>query len=47
MRVRLPGLYIALGLALAGLIHIVAVLLLPSLAPRNAQVQARAGSAGR
>lgn len=39
MRVRLPGLYIALGLALAGLIHIVAVLMLPSLAPRNAQAR--------
>jgi len=36
MRVRLPGLYIALAVVLAGLIHIVAVLLLPSLAPRNA-----------
>jgi uncharacterized membrane protein len=35
MRVRLPGLYIALGLVLAGLIHIVAVLALPSLAPKN------------
>jgi uncharacterized membrane protein len=39
MRVRLPGLYIALGLALAGLIHIVAVLMLPSLAPRNAHAR--------
>lgn len=39
MRVRLPGLYIALGLALAGLIHIVAVLMLPSLAPKNAQAR--------
>jgi uncharacterized membrane protein len=39
MRVRLPGLYIVLGLVLAGLIHIVAVLLLPSLAPRNAQAR--------
>ncbi|HXG79582.1 MAG TPA: DUF1254 domain-containing protein [Methyloceanibacter sp.] len=36
MRVRLPGFYIALAAVLAGLIHIVAVLLLPSLAPRNA-----------
>ena len=36
MRVRLPGLYIALGLVLAGLIHIVAVLALPMLAPKNA-----------
>ncbi len=35
MRIRLPGLYIALGLVLAGLIHIVAVLALPSLAPKN------------
>jgi len=35
MRVRLPGLYIALGLVLAGLIHIVAVLALPMLAPKN------------
>ena len=39
MRVRLPGLYIALGLVLAGLIHVVAVLMLPSLAPRNAQAR--------
>ena len=36
MRIRMPGLYIALGLVLAGLIHIVAVLLLPMVAPRNA-----------
>ena len=36
MRVRLPGLYIVLGLVLAGLIHIVAVLTLPMLAPKNA-----------
>lgn len=35
MRIRLPGLYVALGLVLAGLIHIVAVLALPSLAPKN------------
>ncbi|HEX5930615.1 MAG TPA: DUF1254 domain-containing protein [Methyloceanibacter sp.] len=35
MRIRLPGLYIALGLVLAGLIHIVAVLALPALAPKN------------
>lgn len=39
MRVRLPGLYIALGLVLAGLIHIVAVLLLPMLAPKNAHAR--------
>jgi uncharacterized membrane protein len=39
MRVRLPGLYIALGLVLAGLIHIIAVLLLPMLAPRNAHAR--------
>jgi uncharacterized membrane protein len=39
MRIRLPGLYIALGLVLAGLIHIVAVLLLPMVAPRNAQAR--------
>jgi uncharacterized membrane protein len=39
MRVNLPGLYIALGLVLAGLIHIVAVLSLPLLAPRNAQAR--------
>ena len=35
MRIRLPGLYIALWLVLAGLIHIVAVLALPALAPKN------------
>ena len=35
MRIRLPGLFIVLGLVLAGLIHIVAVLALPSLAPKN------------
>ena len=39
MRVRLPGLYIALGITLAGLIHIVAVLMLPLLAPRNAEAR--------
>ena len=39
MRVRIPGLYIVLGLVLAGLIHIVAVLTLPMLAPRNAQAR--------
>jgi uncharacterized membrane protein len=39
MRVRLPGLYIALGLVLAGLIHIMAVLSLPMLAPRNAHAR--------
>ena len=39
MRVRLPGLYIVLGLVLAGLIHIVAVLTLPMLAPRNAHAR--------
>jgi uncharacterized membrane protein len=39
MRVRLPGFYIALALVLAGLIHVVAVLLLPALAPRNAQAR--------
>ena len=36
MRVRIPGLYIVLGLVLAGLIHIVSVLTLPMLAPKNA-----------
>ena len=36
MRIRMPGLYVALGVVLAGLIHIVAVLLLPMIAPRNA-----------
>ncbi len=36
MRIRIPGLYIVLGVVLAGLIHIVAVLALPTLAPRNA-----------
>jgi len=39
MRVRLPGLYIILGLVLAGLIHIVAVLTLPMLAPKNAHAR--------
>ena len=39
MRVRLPGLYIVLGLVLAGLIHIVAVLTLPMLAPKNAHAR--------
>jgi uncharacterized membrane protein len=39
MRVRIPGLYLVLGLVLAGLIHIVAVLMLPMLAPRNAQAR--------
>ncbi|MGH6736105.1 MAG: DUF1254 domain-containing protein [Methyloceanibacter sp.] len=39
MRVRLPGLYIALGLVLAGLIHVVAVLTLPMLAPRDAHAR--------
>jgi uncharacterized membrane protein len=39
MRVALPGLYIALGLVLAGLIHIAAVLTLPLIAPRNAQAR--------
>ncbi len=39
MRIRIPGLYIMLGLVLAGLIHIVAVLTLPSLAPKNAQAR--------
>ncbi len=39
MRVRLPGLYIVLGLVLAGLIHIVAVLMLPMLAPKNAHAR--------
>ena len=39
MRVSIPGLYIVLGLVLAGLIHIAAVLTLPMLAPRNAQAR--------
>lgn len=39
MQVRLPGLYIALCLVLGGLIHIVAVLTLPMLAPKNAQAR--------
>jgi uncharacterized membrane protein len=36
MRIRIPGLYIVLCLVLAGLIHVVAVLTLPMLAPKNA-----------
>jgi len=39
MRVRLPGLYIAMAVVLAGLIHVVAVLTLPVLAPRNAHAR--------
>jgi uncharacterized membrane protein len=39
MRVRLPGLYIALCVVLAGLIHIAAVLTLPMLAPRDAHAR--------
>lgn len=39
MRVRLPGLYIALAIVLAGLIHVVAVLTLPILAPRDAHAR--------
>jgi len=39
MRVSLPGLYIALGVVLAGLIHVVAVLTLPMLAPRDAHAR--------
>ncbi len=39
MPVRLPGLYIALGLVLAGLIHLIAVLALPQLAPRDAHAR--------
>jgi len=39
MRVRIPGLYIVLGLVLAGLIHIIAVLMLPMLAPKNAHAR--------
>jgi uncharacterized membrane protein len=39
MRVRLPGLYIVLALVLAGLIHVVAVLTLPLLAPKDAQAR--------
>ena len=39
MRVRIPGLYIVLGLVLAGLIHIIAVLTLPMLAPKNAHAR--------
>jgi uncharacterized membrane protein len=36
MRLRIPVIYVLLGLVLAGLIHIVAVLMLPMLAPKNA-----------
>jgi uncharacterized membrane protein len=39
MRVRIPGLYIVLGLVLAGLIHVIAVLTLPMLAPKNAHAR--------
>jgi uncharacterized membrane protein len=39
MRVRLPGLYIAMAVVLAGLIHVVAVLTLPVLAPRDAHAR--------
>src|SRR5262245_42931672 len=39
MRVRVPGLYVVLGLVFAGLIHIVAVLTLPMLAPKNAHAR--------
>jgi len=39
MRVRLPGLYIALCVVLAGLIHVIAVLTLPVLAPRDAHAR--------
>ena len=39
MRVRIPGLYVVLGLVLAGLIHIVAVLMLPMLAPKSAHAR--------
>lgn len=39
MRVSLPGLYIALGVVLVGLIHVVAVLTLPMLAPRDAHAR--------
>jgi uncharacterized membrane protein len=39
MRIRLPGLYIALAVVLGGLIHIVAVLTLPILAPKNAHAR--------
>lgn len=39
MRVRLPGLYIALAIILAGLIHVMAVLTLPVLAPRDAHAR--------
>ena len=36
MRVRVPIIYVLLAVVLAGLIHIVAVLTLPMLAPKNA-----------
>ena len=36
MRVRIPGLFVLLAIVLAGLIHIVAVLALPALAPKDA-----------
>jgi uncharacterized membrane protein len=36
MRIRIPLLYLLLALVLAGLIHIVAVLTLPLVAPKNA-----------
>ena len=39
MRIRLPGLYIALAVVLGGLIHIAAVLMLPMLAPKNAHAR--------
>ena len=39
MRIKIPGLYIVLCVVLAGLIHIVAVLTLPALAPKNAQAR--------
>lgn len=39
MRVKLPGLYIALCVVLAGLIHVIAVLTLPMLAPRDAHAR--------
>lgn len=39
MRVSLPGLYIALGVVLAGLIHVIAVMTLPMLAPRDAHAR--------
>ncbi|MGH6867071.1 MAG: DUF1254 domain-containing protein [Methyloceanibacter sp.] len=39
MRVTLPGRYIVLCLLLAGLIHVIAVLTLPLLAPRDAHAR--------